>query len=28
VRVPRENLLTIRALHGLFGDEFREMLTS
>jgi hypothetical protein len=28
VRVPRENLLDIRALHGLFGDEFREMLTS
>jgi hypothetical protein len=26
VRVPRANLLDIRALHGLFGDEFREML--
>ena len=26
VRVPRANLLHIRALHGLFGDEFREML--
>jgi hypothetical protein len=26
VRVPRANLLDIRALHGLFGDEFRELL--
>jgi hypothetical protein len=26
VPVPRANLLDIRALHGLFGDEFRELV--